>query len=179
MDNKKLLILDLDNTIAYSSSHEMRVPDFKFDVFGAMVWGRTRPGAVSFIRECSKHYHIGVYSAGAREYVHRVLEYIWPNDVDKRFVWTRDECTEDPDGPPVKSLACLLQCGDWTLDRMVVLDDTPEAYVEEHRGNVLRIRPFYGGTSDGELAAALRALQHISGYQDTRTGIVYHDLYRE
>ncbi|ETO02055.1 hypothetical protein RFI_35381, partial [Reticulomyxa filosa] len=80
---RKLLVMDLDETMVFSTFEEMKNPDFVID--GMSKSGRVktkvkvRPFLRRFLSECSKKYDIVVFTASGAPYANYVLDKI---DVD-------------------------------------------------------------------------------------------------
>ena len=77
-----------------------------------------------------------------------------PKDIEISFLWARDRCIADRNLNTdeiewVKDLRKLKKKG-YNLDNIVVVDDSPEK-LKRNYGNLIRINPFFGDTTDDEL----------------------------
>jgi hypothetical protein len=102
---KSCVVLDLDATLinTFGTIHNWRFADldnirannriFDIKTEGSFLWGTKRPGVEQFLKACFKHFDVvGVWSAGAHDYVHKIVEILFPARPD--FIWTRDDCVD-------------------------------------------------------------------------------------
>ena len=88
--NKKLLILDLDETLIFATeqvlgrSENFRVPPY-------FVY--KRPGVDRFTAFALKHFRVAVWTSSTSPYAARVIEQIFGSAYPLDFVWARDRCT--------------------------------------------------------------------------------------
>lgn len=101
---KSCAVIDLDSTLVHTFGNDSTWTfiDFKenkrlkqriFDIrySGVFKWGTIRPGTDKFLKTCFEVFDIvGVWSAGAYEYVHQIVDEIFPRRPD--FIWTREDC---------------------------------------------------------------------------------------
>jgi carboxy-terminal domain RNA polymerase II polypeptide A small phosphatase len=156
-----LLILDLDETLIYATETPLDRPA-DFEVYDYHVY--RRPFLDEFLAECANHFDIAVWSSASDLYVQAVVKRIFPDPSKLRFVWARSRATlrrsisvgEDPmfydpwdHRHYLKPLAKVRRAG-WSLDRVLIVDDTPEKCVRNY-GNAIYPRPYGGSLEDGEL----------------------------
>lgn len=87
------------------------------------------------------------------------------------FVWASERCTrrlnpETFESYPVKDFKKLKRAG-YDLSRVLAIDDSPEKH-ERNFGNLIRVHPFLGDTSDAELRdliSYLEWLRHLTDYR--------------
>ena len=85
----KLLILDIDETLIYSSEKQLdRIPDFKLDEYFVYI----RPGLNEFISDCSKLFSLAIWTASSSEYAREVIKNIFPKDLQLEFIFTGERC---------------------------------------------------------------------------------------
>jgi RNA polymerase II subunit A small phosphatase-like protein len=148
--NKPLLILDLDETLVYSSECALTSPaDFCVD--GFFVY--RRPFLSEFLNEVSRSFNLAVWSSAIRPYVQTLVDHLLA-DRALEFVWSRDRCTHrfDPDQQQhywVKNLEKVKRRG-YRLERVLMIDDSREK-VATHYGNHLPVQPFLGDPDDADL----------------------------
>jgi hypothetical protein len=101
---KSCAVLDLDSTLVHTFGNDYtwkfidfdenkRLKDRVFDIkfSGVFKWGTIRPGTEKFLNTCFEVFDmVGVWSAGTYDYVHKIVDEIFPRSPD--FVWTKDDC---------------------------------------------------------------------------------------
>lgn len=159
MNPKPLLILDLDETLIYSTP-EMDGGAFDFRIPGYHVL--KRPGLDAFLQLAAGHYQLAVWSAATGDYVAEIVWALFPPEIPLAFVWGRertplrnihDKETGETQGFPnpvfVKRLKKVKKLG-FSLDRTLIVDDKP-AGLQENFGNAIIIPEFRGEPDDYEL----------------------------
>ncbi len=150
-DDKKLLILDLDETLIHGTEKTLAAPaDFCVGEF----YIYERPYVREFLSFCHAHFHLAVWSTGSEDYVREVLGVLTDGSNPFEFIWGRNRCTlkrEAYDGELSwrKDLKKVHRLG-WPLEQVLMLEDTPEN-LDRHYGNVIRIDAFEGAADDTEL----------------------------
>jgi RNA polymerase II subunit A small phosphatase-like protein len=151
---KRLLVLDLDETLIHATETPHRPPDFQ--VFDYSVY--RRPYLQQFLEVCAEHFEIGVWSSAGNEYVQRNVEAIFPDPRELRFVWGASRTSIRRTAPAshdmsephyVKPLKKLKRFG-WSLDDILMIDDSPEKCVDNY-GNAIYPSPYHGRAEDDEL----------------------------
>jgi RNA polymerase II subunit A small phosphatase-like protein len=149
--HQKLLILDLDETLIFSSevpldrSADLRLGDY---------YTYKRPGLDCFLEFAFLHFNVAVWTSSEADYARLAIDSLFPVVERLRFIWTRDRCTLRTDQETrqtywVKDLRKVKRAG-FPLDQILVVDDSPEK-LERNYGNYIRIEPFYGELADSEL----------------------------
>lgn len=97
---KSCIVLDLDATLVntFGDIHTWKFIDqhsndriFDIKTSGSFLWGTKRPGVDQFLKACFHHFDmVGVWSAGAYDYVYKIVEEIFVKRPD--FIWTRRDC---------------------------------------------------------------------------------------
>ena len=159
MNPKPLLILDLDETLIYSTP-EMDGGAFDFRIPGYHVL--KRPGVDAFLQLAAEHYQLAVWSAATGDYVAEIVWALFPPEIPLAFVWGRertplrnilDKETGETEGFPypvfVKRLKKVKKLG-FSLDRTLIVDDKP-AGLQENFGNAIIMPEFKGDPDDREL----------------------------
>ena len=83
--HNKLLILDIDETLIYSSDKQLdRIPDFKLDEYFVYI----RPGLEEFVLGCSKLFSLAIWTASSSEYAREVIKNVFPADLKLEFIFT-------------------------------------------------------------------------------------------
>jgi RNA polymerase II subunit A small phosphatase-like protein len=150
---RKLLILDLDETLIHASEQALdRDPDFQIGPY--FVY--RRPHLDEFIRRASEHFELAVWTSSGAVYAHQVVQHIFPNQT-LRFVWASQRCTTVVDPltgeyasiKDLKDLRKLKRLG-LELRSVIAVDDTPFKYRRSY-GNLVRVSEFTGDPADTEL----------------------------
>jgi RNA polymerase II subunit A small phosphatase-like protein len=176
---KKLVVLDLDNTLVYVDHPEFhsadRSPDFGFrmdDGDSFSVW--KRPGLDAFLAWCFRNYAVAIWSASCSEYVDLVLTRILPEGCVPVFVWCSERCTAralrsglfvssyDCERIVVKNLRKVTRRRKRGFGKndVIVVDDNRHTYMLNY-GNALPIDGFWGSDADAELARIKDALEKL------------------
>lgn len=172
MNPKPLLILDLDETLIYSTP-EMDRGAFNFRIPGYHML--KRPGVDAFLQLAAGHYQLAVWSAATGDYVAEIVWALFPPEIPLAFVWGRertplrntlDKETGETEGFSypvfVKRLKKVKKLG-FSLDRTLIVDDKP-AGLQENFGNAIIIPEFKGDPDDREL---LRLGNYLVKIKDT------------
>mmetsp|Transcript_38957 Transcript_38957/g.89255 ORF Transcript_38957/g.89255 Transcript_38957/m.89255 type:complete len:338 (-) Transcript_38957:289-1302(-) len=156
---RKLLILDLDETLVHSSFRPIDSPDIflSIEMNGQTlnVYVAKRPGVDTFLSECAKIYEVVVWTASLAKYADPLMDILDPQGhVTGRLF--RPHCTKH-NGVYVKDLARLGR----SLDDVLIIDNSPLAY-SFHIDNAIPIKSWYDDTSDRELHHLLPILNGLS-----------------
>lgn len=149
--NKKLLVLDIDETLIYASASSLpRHEHFRLGL--AYAW--LRPGAHKFITTCQQHYGIGIWSSATREYVADVFGHLRFQFDTLAFIWTRERCVSGANtltGEPcrLKQFRLLLDLG-YPAAAITIVDDEPGCWFD-CTGRLIAIPKFKGDPAGREL----------------------------
>jgi RNA polymerase II subunit A small phosphatase-like protein len=180
MQEKTLLILDLDETLIHATATRIR-DDFDVQVYHYYIY--QRPGLAEFLARCAAHFTVAVWSSASDDYVQAVVQQAFPSHVTPAFVWGRSRCTRfrlpEPDEQGFDSLDYATQYEfakrlkkvvrrGYDLKRTLIVDDTPEK-VRQNYGNAIYIRPYTGAHDDTELASLAGYLVRLKDVENVRT----------
>jgi carboxy-terminal domain RNA polymerase II polypeptide A small phosphatase len=165
---KKLLVLDLDETLIHTVSTNERLPRAPDNVFYFNAQERSypvykRPGVEKFLMSVASQFEVAVWTAGTREYAEPILNWLDPYG----FITTRlyrDSCTELEDGSYVKDLSKLNR----SLSEVVIVDNNPYSF-QFQPGNGIQCLDFYFDKCDTELKRIRQFLHIIKDVHDIRT----------
>lgn len=160
---KKLLVLDLDETLIYAT--EERVEEYDFSIGSYRVL--KRPYLETFLYFCDKYFELGIWTSSTDSYAKEIVENILPQDINISFLYSRERCIKEMDFDIyemnyIKDLKKLKKKG-YDLNHIIVVDDSPEK-LKRNYGNLVKIEPFFGDKNDIELAKLeiyLRALKDV------------------
>lgn len=170
--SRKLLVLDLDNTLIESvdvskldfNNLPQQLVKFLLPKFGMMTF--VRPNLFVFLNRCiDMGYDIGVWSAGVKEYVNSISDMLFSH-IDIVFKFCRDQCLILPiNGKETitKPLDLIWDIHDeYSADNTVVIDDLKSMHIF-YPDNLLVIKPFrYTNETDKELLHMLILLRTLS-----------------
>lgn len=106
--NGKHLVLDLDETLihTFESGVELdrfvenlenknRLKNFTLPGLSNTFWTYARPHLETFLRGVFEEFDsVGVWSAGAYDYVHTIVKMVFPSDLKPAYIMTRNDCNE-------------------------------------------------------------------------------------
>jgi len=166
--NRRLLILDLDETLVHVREGDPTGPcDFTFPGHHAV----RRPHVDGFLEFAFSRFEVAVWSAAAVDYVEHVVQAIFPKPERLSFVWGRPRCTLRRDFQSattywLKDLKKVRRRG-WALSDILVLDDKTESYRRNY-GNLVRVSPFEGDPADRQLLDLVETLGRRAQRTDVR-----------
>jgi RNA polymerase II subunit A small phosphatase-like protein len=178
-EDRILVVLDIDETLIYTTDTPPTTT-WDFEIMDYQVY--KRPGLDSFLNNIRRHFDVGVWSSASDDYVNAIVEKIFPHDYYLEFVWGRSRCTPqtnyrsvedlgyfDPDNhlnytKPLKKLKRKLNR---SLDRMLIVDDTPEK-CQDNYGNAIYPSEYNGNTHDNELEKLWKYLYSLKDEQNVR-----------
>lgn len=180
MDNRILLILDLDETLIHATATRLG-DDYAFQLYHYYVY--KRPGLNAFIAGCAEKFQLAVWSSASDDYVAEVVKRIFPAEIKLAFVWGRSRCTPlvmpqtDEYGyynlygrshyEYAKLLKKVRRLG-FDVNRVLIVDDTPEK-VRNCYGNAIYPTPFLGNPDDNELVILAEYLDSLKVAENTRS----------
>jgi len=163
---KKLLILDLDETLIHGSE-EAQDDSFQVGSFSVVE----RPYVRSFMAWCREHFTVAIWTTATEDYTRLILQTICGTDYPFEFIWCRDRCTLKGQGDDgelrwLKDLKKVRKKG-WNLEQVLMLEDTPQN-LARHYGNVIPIHPFTGDQDDVELEQIMSFLLELKDVDNVR-----------
>ncbi len=166
--HNRLLILDLDSTLLYSSEAPLDTP-YDFEAFDYHVY--IRPHAREFVARCFELFAVAVWTTAVQQYAERMIEEIFPDGTSLEFLWDRSRCGQiyDPDMRVpiyIKDLAKVKKLG-WSKDDILIVDDTPET-AQRNYGNLVPVDGFYGDPDDNELLLLTDYLPTLAACEQLR-----------
>ena len=163
----KVLVLDLDSTLIFTSDNfdsfkdlkvysspkhaHLRNRVYKFDVMDVVekpgtgikssMWGALRPHVREFLNFCFDYFEsVLIWSAGQLRYVHAITDILFTEpDKQPMIIYSYEDC-EKTDNYLYKPLIKLSQQehSSLTLDRVLILDDN-ETTFSKNKDNALHI----------------------------------------
>lgn len=150
-DNRKLLILDIDETLLYSTEEALDRPE-DFIVFDYFIY--LRPHLERFLRYSLDHFRLAVWTSSGSQYAAEVVDRIFPSREALEFLWAAERCNvrfdhEEQEPYNLKQLAKVRRRG-YDLNQVLVIDDTPKKH-QKNYGNLIQVREYEGNLEDSEL----------------------------
>jgi TFIIF-interacting CTD phosphatase-like protein len=172
---KKLLILDLDETLVYATETLLsRQPDFS--VYGYAVY--QRPYLDIFLTTCLDWFDVAIWTSSGADYAAAVVAAIFEDPQSLNFIWSSNRCSIvfnynyeliDGDYPTYYSRKLLkkVKRQGYKLESIIAIDDTPKKW-EKSYGNLVRVHPFEGDEADVELKHLLLYLSTLKDVENIR-----------
>lgn len=165
---KKLLVLDLDETLIYATEEPMlHLADFQFGCCHVYL----RPHLADFIAGVRPHFRLALWTAAGELYARQIAENIFADDA-LEFLWSRQHCTLVRDwssgGYETRKRLKKIKKKGYPLESVIVVDDRAENYIQSY-GNLVTIRPFVGDRADAELPLLLTYLLTLKDVPNVRT----------
>ena len=165
---KKLLILDLDETLCYATEERLE-RDADFTVGQYFVY--RRPFLDEFLEFCFENFEVAVWTSSTRNYAVRVIENIFGAKHEISFFWARERCTmsfdmEEREYYMQKKMHKIRRSG-YDLKSVIVVDDSPEKWRSSY-GNLVRVKPFFGDLDDDELKPLTVYLERLKRIENIR-----------
>jgi Dullard-like phosphatase family protein len=158
---KILLILDLDETLIFSTEYKLAgSEDFIVDKYFVYK----RPGLDKFLDFISPIYDVAIWTSSSEDYAQEVVKNIFPQNYPLKFLYGRTKCTltflwDQNEYVYVKNLSKLKK-KKYSLEKVLIIDDSPEK-LKRNYGNHIRVEPFMGANDDIELFQLIKYLEKI------------------
>lgn len=147
-EDRKILALDLDNTLIYSSTREPYIYDFSFDMKlqndSIKVYVQKRPFVDLFLSKILQMFDVYIFTASIAKYAKEVVSRLIPSlPTDK--VISKERCKYF-NGQLIKELSLFGR----DFSKIMIVDDQPVSY-SLNPYNGIRIHPFTGQLNDNIL----------------------------
>ncbi|MBK9621745.1 MAG: HAD family hydrolase [Candidatus Obscuribacter sp.] len=167
---KPLLILDLDETLVYTT--EGPLPGRTHDFVVGDLHVHKRPGVDQFLRQLQEHYELAVWSAGGAPYVEPTVAWLFAGLDAPTFVWSSRRCTRRFDHEShqeyfIKDLRKVRKLG-FDGRRMLIVDDLQLNSVRNY-GAAVYVRSYQGEADDEELVHLVTYLAALASEPNFRT----------
>ncbi len=162
---KKLLVLDLDETLIRATKTVTASYDFKIGDF----FVNRRSYLNEFLTFCNDNFELVVWTSSTKNYAEEIVHNIFFN-INISFLLTREDCVQFRDLNKdeiiwIKDLKKLKRKG-YCLDNILVVDDSPEK-LQRNYGNLIRVKPFFG-EEDNELFLLKKYLKILEKKENFR-----------
>jgi RNA polymerase II subunit A small phosphatase-like protein len=165
---RKLLILDLDETLIYACEQPLeRFADFRVGPYHVY----RRPFLHEFLAFCLEWFEVAVWTVGTANYADGIVAAIFPPKTKPAFVWSRERCTYSFDGESReyywrKNMKKVRRRG-YDLSQVIAIDNTPKKWRQSY-GNLVAPASFYGNPDDAELPALRGYLEKLKDAPNIR-----------
>ena len=164
---RKLLVLDLDETLVFSTERPLDRPA-DLSVVGYHVY--KRPHLDTFLDFAFSRFRVGVWTSSGRLYAEPLVAQLMPKR-PLEFVWSSERCSlvrdwEEGGYSTQKRIAKLKKHG-FTLDQIIGIEDTASKYARNY-GNLVLAREFLGDVSDDELLHLIHYLKVLEEVPNIR-----------
>lgn len=164
---KPLLILDVDETLIYTTDPQIEGPPPRVDFHAAGYPVMKRPFVDSFLRWAFSR-PVAFWSKGGPDRIKPSLDKLLQPGEKPEFIYTMEKCTKhllDPDEWENTPNGHFIELKDlkkvpkqFDRNQILALDDGPESWKLSY-GNVVPIRPFEGDSADDELLRVMPFLE--------------------
>lgn len=165
---KKLLILDLDETLIYATEEKLERQE---DFIVGQYYVYKRPFLQDLIEFCLMNFDVAVWTSSSQNYAMRIVEEIFPNQNELKFFWSRLRCTfrYDPELQEnyFEKMMSKVRRRGYDLAKVIVVDDSPENWRNSY-GNLVRVKPFFGEMDDNELQKLIVYLDRLKAVENIR-----------
>ncbi|OUM69693.1 hypothetical protein PIROE2DRAFT_37912 [Piromyces sp. E2] len=164
---KKVLVLDLDETLIHSTSRGSRNHDYMIEVLLdkhiCLYYVYKRPYVDSFLKKVSEWYKVVVFTASLKEYADPVIDYLDPEKkiFSKRYF--RESC-QFRNGIYMKDLQIIEK----DLSKICLVDNSSFSY-EINKENGIPIETWINDPKDRELLNLLPFLDALRFVEDVRS----------
>ena len=166
-NNKKTLVLDLDETLIHSAFEpfkpkddiilKMRIKNIEYTIHVLK-----RPFVDKFLDAVSKLFEVVIFTASIPEYANPLLNKLDPfNKIFYRLY--REHCTKTAEGLFIKDLNKLGR----NLKDVIIIDNNPISY-KLNKTNGLPILTWHSIQNDNELMKLLPLLEYLANVDDVR-----------
>jgi len=141
---KKLIILDLDNTLIYASLYELPAKIlFKYSDYLTIY---ARPHTKEFVQKCRTIADVVVVTTAVRDYAKKVCEHLQIKPIE---LFSREDCL-------ILNYKYVKSVPDYYFDLyddIIIFDDSPELWDKKshEKCRVIGVAPFTGEADDDEL----------------------------
>lgn len=167
---RKLLILDLDETLIFASETPLsQPPDF---LVSNNYYVYKRPFVEQFLVWCFENFDVAVWTSATKDYAAEIVANIFPQPQGNlSFLWSRERCTPSLDLETQetfweKKITKLRRRG-YNLENIIVVDDTPQMWRNSY-GNLVRVKSYFGELEDSELGKLKSYLEILKNVENIR-----------
>lgn len=171
--DKKLLVLDLDETLVHTFLQDapegcQQVNVNILDKADKTMFFKVRPGCMEFLHKAAQVFDIYVFTAASANYANAVIDRLDPDNKIFKGRYYSDSCTR-VNQYTIKDLSIFNR----DLKDVILVDNTALCFGLQ-KENGVPIVCFTGQDDDKELGHLWEFLAHLNGLEDVRDGIMQH-----
>ncbi|KAF5095853.1 hypothetical protein D0Z00_002993 [Geotrichum galactomycetum] len=159
LEGRKLLVLDLDETLIHSSFKYVRKADFvipvQIDAQYHNIYVIKRPGVDEFMRRVGELYEVVVFTASVSKYADPLLDQLDIHNVVHHRLF-RESCYNH-NGNFVKHLGVLGR----PMEDVIIIDNTPTSYIF-HPQHAVPVSSWFSDAHDNELLDMIPILEDLA-----------------
>ena len=166
-DNRKTLVLDLDETLIHSAFEPFNPRDditltMKMKDNDIIIHVLKRPYLDEFLNIVTQKYEVVIFTASISDYANPLLDQLDPmKKISHRLF--REHCTKADNGLFIKDLNRLGR----DLKNVIIIDNNPVSFIA-NKANGLPILTWHSIQSDNELIKLIPLLTYLSNVDDIR-----------
>lgn len=172
MSQRKLLILDLDETLIHARFDPL---DRRHDFKATLYYAYKRPHLDRFLVYALEHFDVAVWTSAGERYAADVIKAIFPDPTVLQFAWSAARCSQRYDAETqtyyhgTKPLTKVRRqySSRWPVAQILAVDDSPYKWAESY-GNYIPISEWTGDEEDSELLALIEYLETLRELPDLR-----------
>lgn len=165
---RKLLILDLDETLIYATEEKLN-RECDFSVGQYFVY--KRPFLQDFLEFCFENFDVAVWTSATQNYAVEIANRIFPDSNELKFFYSRLRCTirfdEELQENYFEKMMSKIRRRGYDLTKIIVIDDSPEKWRNSY-GNLVRVKSFFGECDDDELKHLTVYLERLKNIDNIR-----------
>ncbi|KAI3847110.1 hypothetical protein MKX03_012437 [Papaver bracteatum] len=165
-EKKKLLVLDLDETLVHRtiSTGSLNKPcDFSFTIGESTCYVLLRPYVHKFLERVSELFDVVIFTAGSRAYADPTLDFLDPHHKFIARRYYNDSAVYRADGSYFKDLTIF----GIDLAKVILVDNCPTNFCMQ-KDNGIPIASWYIDPQDEELFTLLPFLEMLAAADDVR-----------
>ncbi|KAI3934801.1 hypothetical protein MKW98_026209 [Papaver atlanticum] len=163
-EKKKLLVLDLDETLVHrtiSTGSLNKTCDFSFTRGERTCYVLLRPYVRKFLERVSELFDVVIFTAGSRAYADPTLDFLDPHHKFIARRYYKDSAVYRADGSYFKDLTIF----GIDLAKVILVDDCPTNFCMQ-KDNGIPIASWYTDPQDEELSTLLPFLERLAAADD-------------
>ena len=160
-NNKKILVVDLDETLIFSSLKHQRDDEIIVDVEGTPVYTLVRPGVKKFTEKITKLFTCYIWSTGQPQYVAAIADAL---ELSEFTIWGRDKCKKIEDVELTETYEKPLTMITDNLNQIAIIDNFKPTF-QKYPLNGIWIKTWRGDLEDNELETIIPYLEWLETLQ--------------
>lgn len=188
------VVLDLDQTLVCTqdvgvkeleklgilsnpSAFDLRQRIYVMPLNSGKLWGIVRPHTREFLEFCFQYFcNVAVWSAGKRDYVHSLVDYLFRDLPQPCVVYTYDNCAHAARNGTVKPLPWIFRdIQGATKENTFIIDDNENTF-QQNLGNAIHIPEFQVKSTIKSLSSNDDRLREIMDWLMTRDIMEAEDI---